>query len=116
MNISQYRFSLLVIIPIISSAAYADVYKCKNKNGQVIYSGKPCSENAKKMKIEKSIYGVKSTYKSTVTFNGKPIEHEEYINEELFKDFIVTEDPDGSITLKPKNGDSVTYTYDPSNQ
>ena len=108
MKINQYKIILLFIFTISSSAIYADVYKCRNDNGQITYSGKPCANNPKKIELKTSPRKLfmKGTY------NGKPheIEYKEVFNEEILKDFNVTEDADGTMRFTPKSGDSVTYT------
>ena len=108
MIISKYRYLFPLIISFSSSAVYAEIYKCKDTNGNVTYSEKPCADNERKIELKVSPHEHKYEKKSnqrTIVFEL----NEGIINNELKEDFIVTEDSNDEITLTPKDGDTVIY-------
>lgn len=52
MILNKYRCLLPLIIMFSSSAVYAEIYKCKNTNGNVTYSEKPCADKDKNIELK----------------------------------------------------------------
>ena len=46
------RIGVCVFLPIIFNAAQADVYRCRQADGSVIYSDAPCAPDARKIEVK----------------------------------------------------------------
>lgn len=47
----KYALGVVLISAAMGTSAVADVYKCKNADGSLTFSGQPCSSSAEKIKV-----------------------------------------------------------------
>ena len=54
MNINKHRLILLLIITTVSASTQAEIFKCKDIDGVVAYTSKPCTKDGEKIKLKTS--------------------------------------------------------------